>query len=301
MTFLQVRYFLEVAKRKSLTQAANYLCISEQAVSKQLKSMEKELEIQLFYVEKKQIVLTTAGRQLFQVWEPMLMRTDATLRQIYYENNFEKNSLRMGVLEYNHIVNGIIPMLADYEKAYIGHQIEIITGCPANIFRYAQNGQIDLMLTFSTEIPENISPDWIFTVYEMQPCIVLSQKHPLAVKEKLQLSDIKDETICVLAESHSLIAKERVCAHCRSSGFEPRINFFASPESIEVNMLHNGGVYTGFKEVFRNIADGLKVFPIPYPANAEPTRLTCVSLSKKNAQTAKKLANLLKHQMKQET
>ncbi len=299
MTFLQVRYFVEVAKRKSLTGAANYLCISEQAVSKQLKSMEKELGIQLFYVKKKQVVLTTAGIQLFQVWEPMLMRTDAALQQIYYENNHGKRSLRMGVLEYNHIINSIIPVLADYEKTYTGQQIEILTGCPAYIFHYAQNGQIDLMLSFSTEIPENISPDWIFPVCEMQPCIVLSQNHPLAAKEELRLSDIRDENICVLSENHSLKEKEHVCAHCRSSGFEPKISFFASPESIEVNMLHNGGVYTGFKELFRNFADGLKIFPISYPANAEPTRLVCVSLSRKNAATAKKLANLLNHQMNQ--
>lgn len=44
MTKIQILYFLEAARRKNITHAANALYVSQQVVSRQIRNMEEEIE-----------------------------------------------------------------------------------------------------------------------------------------------------------------------------------------------------------------------------------------------------------------
>ena len=57
-------YFLEIVKCGSFTQAAENLYISQQGLSKAIKSLEKELDISLFEKEGKRVVLSSEGEIL---------------------------------------------------------------------------------------------------------------------------------------------------------------------------------------------------------------------------------------------
>lgn len=57
-------YFLEIVKCGSFTQAAENLFISQQGLSKAIKSLEKELDISLFNKEGKRVVLSPEGEIL---------------------------------------------------------------------------------------------------------------------------------------------------------------------------------------------------------------------------------------------
>ena len=48
-----LRIFLDVADRQSITETANARYISQPAVSKAIQSLEKELNLKLFYRDKK--------------------------------------------------------------------------------------------------------------------------------------------------------------------------------------------------------------------------------------------------------
>jgi len=297
MTFLQVRYFIEVSIRKSITRAAEYLYVSEQAVSKQLKSMERELGFPLIYVNKRQVEMTSAGKELFQIWEPMLKRMDTALSRIQQENDRMGSILRLGVLEYENVINQLMPVLAEYAKEHSENPIEIVTGSPKQLFEYAQNDEIDLMLTFSTEIPDNTLHERLYPVSDMKLAVILPQNHPMIDKENFDFMDLREDIFCILSSNHSLVAQDAVCRHCRSMGFEPKMKFFNSPESIEVFLMHHNGVSVGFMDLFHNHSGSLKMIPIDYLLHVNPTRLAFVSLEQKNVAVAKRLAEMLKAEM----
>ena len=48
MTIHQIECFLEAARTLNFTEAANHLYISQQGLSRQIASLEKELELRLF-------------------------------------------------------------------------------------------------------------------------------------------------------------------------------------------------------------------------------------------------------------
>jgi LysR family transcriptional regulator, transcription activator of glutamate synthase operon len=58
----QIQYFLEVAKREHVTEAADALHIAQSAISRQISNLEKELGVELFIREVRSVKLTPHGR-----------------------------------------------------------------------------------------------------------------------------------------------------------------------------------------------------------------------------------------------
>ena len=64
MELRQIRYVLAVAKEGSFTRAASLLSIAQPALSRQVRSLEVELEQTLLYRNGRGVVPTEAGKRL---------------------------------------------------------------------------------------------------------------------------------------------------------------------------------------------------------------------------------------------
>ncbi len=67
-----LRGFVAVARRMSITLAAQDLCLTQSAVSRQVQSLEEHLRTPLFVRKHRAIALTDAGEQLFHLASPWL-------------------------------------------------------------------------------------------------------------------------------------------------------------------------------------------------------------------------------------
>lgn len=63
MTLSQIKYFLVVAEKKSVTEAANRLFVTQPAVSHSIRMLRRELGCELFYRGSSKIELTPAGEK----------------------------------------------------------------------------------------------------------------------------------------------------------------------------------------------------------------------------------------------
>ena len=62
-----VRAFEAAARHESFTRAAEELCVTQGAVSHQVKALEAELGLKLFNRERQRLVITEAGREYLNV------------------------------------------------------------------------------------------------------------------------------------------------------------------------------------------------------------------------------------------
>jgi len=77
MNFQQLRNTLVLAKKLHFTQAASEINIVQPALSRQIKQLEQELEVDLFRRNKRKVELTAAGIYFTQEIEKLLAhRTD---------------------------------------------------------------------------------------------------------------------------------------------------------------------------------------------------------------------------------
>jgi len=61
MTIRQLEYFLSAARTLSFTKTAQAFYISQSAITQQIKSLEEELDVKLFWRNNNQIRLTSVG------------------------------------------------------------------------------------------------------------------------------------------------------------------------------------------------------------------------------------------------
>lgn len=80
--------FIEVAKAKNVTQAANQLCLSQPTLSHNMQKLEEKLDCKLFNRNSKGITLTNGGELLYEQAKMMQHLYDNTLIKL------EKNKLR---------------------------------------------------------------------------------------------------------------------------------------------------------------------------------------------------------------
>src|SRR5262250_1128143 len=69
-----LRAFESAARSESFTRAAEELCVTQAAVSQQVKALEATLGIKLFNRERQRLVITSAGREYLTVVRDALDR-----------------------------------------------------------------------------------------------------------------------------------------------------------------------------------------------------------------------------------
>lgn len=81
--------FLSVAEKGSITAAANKAYISQPAVSKAIKNLEKELNVTLFHRDKRRgLILTEVGHKILLLAEQMSDIENRIYQTAFQSNNF---------------------------------------------------------------------------------------------------------------------------------------------------------------------------------------------------------------------
>lgn len=81
MTIQQIKYFLTLAEELHFWKTAEKMFISQSSLSRQIQSLEKELEIQLFERDKRNVKLTDAGKFFQKHWNTTLKELNQIHRQ----------------------------------------------------------------------------------------------------------------------------------------------------------------------------------------------------------------------------
>jgi len=98
LTLQQLRLFEAVSRLSSYTQAAKELCISQPAVSIQIKRLEAQVGLALFEKIGKKTFPTTAGKTMYDASLDILNRLDDLKNSIEELKGTVKGSLQMSVV-----------------------------------------------------------------------------------------------------------------------------------------------------------------------------------------------------------
>ena len=263
MTFTQIRYFVEVAGCLNFTEAAKRLYVSQQAVSTQIQNLEKEIGVALFYRTTKQVSLTESGIILYREWKDMLARNDKALAMAIAAGNTKKRKITIGIAEMSGIIDAISVTLAKYGDLYQDVEFEFEILHFRKLEELLRKQEVDLIVTLSSELSASASDFHMRTISDLELGIVLSSKHLLAQKTKLDVKDLDQELFFIFSSSYSKDALEQIMAHCKREGFTPKaIKFFNNIESMEAELQMGRAVAMAYSVFFRNADNNLKIYPV---------------------------------------
>ncbi len=261
MTFSQIEYFLEVARTMNFHRAAENKFISQQVISRQVQALEQELDLELFdRSNKRNLTLTPAGELLYNSWKESVEDMKYALEQA--RNLGQKDRIVLGIHAISWIVDSAVDLLQQIRNKNKDLTIETIVAGTALLEEELRQGNIHLILTFSSEISAKDINYCKIGSTKIHPAIMMAKSHPLASRKTLDLSDLESETIYLLKNSFSKDASRRVLRDFEEHNLSPqRIEYFDNAESMETKLMMGEGICIGLDTMFRN-RDRLKLFPL---------------------------------------
>ena len=145
LNYHHLYYFWKVASQGNLTQAARSLCVSQSALSAQIRQLENTMDVRLFERSGRKLVLTQAGARVFAYASDIFKRGEELESILQHGVETELTFLRIGVLNTmsrNFIEAFIAPLLSDPNVRY-----SLTAKGQANLLEGLVQHQFDLVLT----------------------------------------------------------------------------------------------------------------------------------------------------------
>ena len=149
------KVFYYVAKNKSITQAANELMISQPAVSKSIKVLERDLNTILFNRNNDGVSLNNAGELLFTKIKKAIELIISAEKDIDSLNNMEQGTINIGAG--NTIMQRyLMPYIKEFHDLYPNINVIVHTLVTEELIKKAQLGLVDIVFThLPNTIPDN--------------------------------------------------------------------------------------------------------------------------------------------------
>ena len=146
MLFRQMKYFIAVVECNSFTEAAEQCYISQSAISQQIRSLEKELGVELIHRENRRFTLTPAGKYFYEQSKGILNEVEDIRRETFRIGKDKELELKIGYLRC-YSGQELHQAVAEFSRLYPEVSIHIVNGTHEELYDLLRFGGADLVLT----------------------------------------------------------------------------------------------------------------------------------------------------------
>ena len=188
MEFREISTFLQVAKFKSFSRAAEQLGYTQAAVTIQIKNLENELGVHLFDRIGKQTLLTHQGR-IFYNYASNITREISQAKDALSNPDELTGKLCLGTIE--SVCASVFPvLLREYHRRYPKVNIKIVTDSPEILLHMMDKNTLDIVYFLDKPV---YNTKWVKVLEKPEEVFfVSSSENPLSKRRELNL----DEVIC---------------------------------------------------------------------------------------------------------
>ena len=259
MDIQHIRYFLAVARHESFSKAAEELFVTQPILTRCVKNLEKELQVQLIERSTKHFTLTEAGRLLLCQGNQLLQQHRDIYRQMADMAGGQAGELRIsgpGVL-----LDMYFPKLVtQFRKAHPGVRITIRESGTRTVVQDVIDGSADIgLVMLPLADPEHLQ---IIPIVKDEIHVLVHKDHPLAKQDRIHIRQLEGLDLITYNESTTLYhAFEKLC---KQAGFSPAIAYQSMMPGFILDILSYG--------------DCAGVFPAPMLRQANRPELVSVPL-----------------------
>lgn len=237
MHIFQLRCFLAVAETLHFGRAARSLDILPASLGRQIRILENELDVKLFFRTTRNVTLTEAGQAVLEDARALVAQAELFEDKIRSIRKSHAPALRVGAID--SAAAGLMPQLLQFLRA--DHpQIEV------QLFEQKTIHLLPKLLSGSLDIAFCRPPDvrdpriWFRTLFYESAVVALPSDHPLAAKDEIAIKDLADAPLIVpdrrsRPHSHDLTIKLFMDA-----GMTARIAQIAEEKHTIVNLVATG-------------------------------------------------------------
>ncbi|MFC4558381.1 LysR family transcriptional regulator [Virgibacillus kekensis] len=220
MELRQIQYFIEVALREHVTEAANNLHVAQSAISRQIVNLESELGVPLFIREGRNVKLTPIGRIFLEHMQNAMKVIETARREVEEYIDPDRGTIRIGFP--SSLATYMLPnVISAFRESYPNVKFQLKQGSYHQLVDAVVKGEMDMALI--GPLPKqnkNIKTEILFVDNIVA---LLPSNHPLAENTLLKLSQLKNDSFVLFPDG--FILRDIVVNACQYQGFQPKVSF----------------------------------------------------------------------------
>ena len=198
MNTTQIKCFLTLAETLNFTKAANQLFISQPGLSRQIVSLERELNTLLFIRDRHNVRLTPAAAVLVKELADLDSKMEEAVRKAKRIGQGYSGTLTLGLLGGQSVSEELTKRVMEFMQA--NPQIDLVfkQGSFHDLRNWVTSKEIDIAITLDFDVA---ALDGVITspFYEDSPVFAISKHTKTGRKKTITLKDLAEETLIIIS------------------------------------------------------------------------------------------------------
>lgn len=257
-TILQFQYYAAVVQKRGFTAAAEDLYVSQPALSKSIRALEQEFQVELIDRTVKVFRLTPEGELFYGYALEILSHFQNQVDELYQRLHGSGGVLRFGLPP----TAGSIYFYAciqEFKRRYPQTELKLEEFPSKTILKELDEKKLDMACILE---PFQDSRYHVRPVYTSELMLVVSERHQLANRETVSISELRDEPFLMMSSNYTF--HDMVIGCCQSAGFTPNVVFESSQWDLISEMTADNQGITFFAKALldKYTPRGVRVIPL---------------------------------------
>lgn len=230
----QLRAVLALAEYRSFIAAASFVGVSQPALTRTIKQVERALGVALFVRTTRHVEITPAGREFARLAERVLNDLDIGLGSL--RSQAAAQSGQVIVASVLSLAGAVLPsLLASFGARYPGIQIHLREGIHRDVVEDVRSGVADFGIAYVEGLPKSMLVE---PVRSERLHVMMPADHPLARRTRVHLASLEREALVSFArESRS---RQVVDGAAAAAGYSLRYVMTANRLATLLQLVGNG-------------------------------------------------------------
>lgn len=198
-----LRYFVAVAEDLHFTRAAERLFVSQPALSKQIRMLERQLGAELFERDRQGVRLTAVGSALLPYARRVLADWDAASDAVERAKAEQQATLVVG-MSTSPGRGGLLPAIRSrFSEACPAARVELRQVSWTDSSAGLADGSVDAAFVW-LPVPDEERYEWVVVAEEPRH-VALPDTHPLAPRPEIDFAELLDEPFIAIPKSAGVL------------------------------------------------------------------------------------------------
>lgn len=249
----QLKAFSTLAEFGSFSRSAGVLGIAQPALSRQIKALEQELGVELFYRNGRGTVLTEAGKVLNQYAKDVIDTVDRAASEVTALRSSPRGTIVIGLPPSVGIVL-TVPLVQHFREAFPLISLRVMEGFSGHVLEWLLTGKIDVAVLYNAPRTGSLRAEPLLTdeLFLLGP----AQGGPLPDGETVPARMLSQIPLILPARPHGL--RMLVDSRLGEAGIVPRVEIEVEAMPSTLGLVEKGVGYTilSYSTAHARVQDG---------------------------------------------
>ncbi|MDJ0596555.1 MAG: LysR family transcriptional regulator [Pleurocapsa sp. MO_226.B13] len=235
MELRHLKYFVAVAEELHFGRAAAKVQITQPVISDQIRRLEQELGVKLFFRTKRNVQLTEPGKIFLKEAKQILARVEKAVDAVQKANCGELGSLIIGYT--GPALYTLLPkIIKTFQNSYPQVELFLKEICTKEQVEALNAGDIEVGF-----LHPPVEGDFEFiSIVREKMVLALPEDSPLATLKRVPIKKLSDQPFILFPQQEGPYLYSRIFSLCQRSVFTPKVVQEVTPQPTMIGLVAAG-------------------------------------------------------------